>query len=137
MTKAVVAIYDSVFDRDQVITMSQSNYRPVYSTDRGSLCPDCGAPKHPGKCRNEAAPRGDGKVRIQRQTKGRKGKGVTCISGLPLADTELKTLAKQLKKSCGSGGTVKDGVIEIQGDYKERLLQELTKLGYNAVIAGG
>lgn len=118
--------------------MNRTNSRPVYSTDMGSLCPDCGEPKHPGKCKVTTSPAGgDGKVRIQRQTKGRKGKGVTCVYGLPLEEKALKDLAKQLKKRCGSGGTVKEGVIEIQGDYKEILLQELTKLGYKAVIAGG
>ena len=117
--------------------MNRSNSRLVYSTSQGSLCPDCGAPKHDGRCNNLATPSTDGKVRIQRQTKGRKGKGVTCISGLPLNEVQLKELAKQLKKKCGSGGTVKDHIIEIQGDYKERLQEELTKLGYKAVIAGG
>ncbi len=117
--------------------MKQPHSRLVYSTDQGRLCPECGAPKHDGKCKERATPSGDGKIRIQRQTKGRKGKGVTCISGLPLNDEQLKELAKQLKKKCGSGGTVKDQVIEIQGDYKARLLEELTKLGYKAVIAGG
>jgi len=117
--------------------MNQPNSRPVYSTDQGSLCPDCGAAKHPGKCRNNSTPPASGTIRIQRQTKGRKGKGVTCISGVPLADKELKALAKELKQRCGSGGTVKEGIIEIQGDYRERILEELTKRGYQAVLAGG
>ena len=117
--------------------MNRSNSRLVYSTDQGRLCPQCGAAKHEGKCKEPSAPLGDGKIRIQRQTKGRKGKGVTCITGLPLNEEQLKELTRQLKKKCGSGGTVKNHIIEIQGDYKERLQEELSKLGYKAVIAGG
>jgi len=82
-------------------------------------------------------PTGDGIVRISRQTKGRKGKGVTLIEGVLLPTEELKSLAKQLKKSCGCGGTVKDSIIEIQGDYREQLLATLLKLGYQAKLAGG
>lgn len=118
--------------------MKSRNSRLVYSTDQGRLCPECGQAQHIGPCKSSDTPRrGDGVVRIQRQTKGRKGKGVTLITGLAMDDSELNTLAKQLKKKCGSGGTVKDGVIEIQGDYRERLLQELTKLGHKAKLAGG
>lgn len=118
--------------------MKQKNSRLVYSTDQGRLCPECGQAQHIGACENNAStPTGDGIVRIQRQTKGRKGKGVTLITGLALHDKELNSLAKQLKKKCGTGGTVKDGVIEIQGDYRERLLEELTKLGHKAKLAGG
>lgn len=118
-----------------------SHSRLVYSTETGRLCTKCGAIQHNGPCRTEdippEAPQGDGIVRIQRQTKGRKGKGVTLITGLQLPDKELAMLAKQLKKQCGTGGTVKDGIIEIQGDYREVLLSKLQKLGYQAKIAGG
>ena len=76
-------------------------------------------------------------VRVSRQTKGRKGKGVSCVTGLPLAGEALEKLAKQLKQRCGAGGTVKDGVIEIQGDHREVLAQELKKLGYVVKLAGG
>lgn len=118
--------------------MKQKNSRLVYSTDQGRLCPECGQAQHIGPCENDTPPpAGDGIVRIQRQTKGRKGKGVTLITGLELHDKELNNLAKQLKKKCGTGGTVKDGVIEIQGDYRERLLEELTKLGHRVKLAGG
>ena len=80
---------------------------------------------------------GDGIVRIQRETKGRKGKGVTLINGVPLAGAELKQLAKKLKQKCGTGGTIKNGVIEIQGDHRDLLLAELTQLGWKVKIAGG
>lgn len=80
---------------------------------------------------------GDGVVRVSRQTKGRKGSGVCLITGVPLGEEELKKLAKQLKKKCGSGGTIKDGVIEIQGDHREILVDAILKLGYKAKLAGG
>ena len=76
-------------------------------------------------------------MRLARQTKGRKGAGVTLITGLPLDSDELKALAKRLKQLCGVGGTVVDGVIEIQGEQRQRLADELSKLGYQVKIAGG
>jgi translation initiation factor 1 len=76
-------------------------------------------------------------VRVGRETKGRAGKGVTVITGVPLATTALEVLATQLKKKCGSGGTVKDGVIEIQGDHRDALVAELVRLGYAAKRSGG
>ena len=82
-------------------------------------------------------PSGDGVVRVGRETKGRKGKGVTVITGLPLAHDELARLATRLKKRCGSGGTVRDGVIEIQGDHRDLLVTELDGLGYRVKRAGG
>ena len=82
-------------------------------------------------------PTTDGIVRIRRDSKGRKGKGVTLIDGLPLAAEELNALAKVLKARCGSGGTVKDGVIEIQGDHRELLQQQLQQSGYKVKLAGG
>ncbi|MEZ5525576.1 MAG: translation initiation factor Sui1 [Pseudomonadales bacterium] len=116
--------------------MSRSS-QLVYSTDQGRICPDCRQPKTACCCKTAAAPVSDGPIRIRRQTKGRKGKGVTLIEGIPLADDDLKALAKQLKKACGSGGTVKNGVIEIQGDYREQALAYLVKQGYEAKLAGG
>ncbi|HEY6451093.1 MAG TPA: stress response translation initiation inhibitor YciH [Steroidobacteraceae bacterium] len=77
------------------------------------------------------------KVRVGRQTQGRAGKGVTVISGLPLAPAALETLASALKRHCGSGGTVKDGLIEIQGDHRDRLVAELIRRGFAARRAGG
>jgi translation initiation factor 1 len=76
-------------------------------------------------------------VRVGRETKGRAGKGVTVITGLPLRGDELETLASQLKRRCGSGGTVKDGTIEIQGDHRDVLVTELGRLGFSATRSGG
>ena len=76
-------------------------------------------------------------MRVSRQTKGRKGSGVCLINGLPLGEAELKKIAKQLKQKCGSGGAVKKGVIEIQGDHREVLVEALIKMGYKAKLAGG
>lgn len=110
----------------------------VYSTEHGRTCPKCAKPVAQCTCGQKKAPaKGDGIVRVSRETKGRKGSGVTLISGLPLAEPELAALAKQLKQRCGSGGTVKNGVIEVQGDHREVVLVELIRLGYQAKKAGG
>ena len=77
------------------------------------------------------------RVRVGREVAGRGGKGVSVITGLPLNATGLEALATQLKKSCGAGGVAKDGRIEIQGDHRDRLVAELTKLGYDAKRSGG
>ena len=90
-----------------------------------------------GKPAQPVAPKGDGVVRVGRETKGRKGKGVTVISGVPLAGDALEELATRLKKRCGSGGTVDGGVIEIQGDHRDTLVAELGKLGYTVKRSGG
>jgi translation initiation factor 1 len=82
-------------------------------------------------------PRGDGTVRVSRETKGRKGKGVSLVSGVPLGAEALAALAKELKQRCGTGGTVKDGVIEIQGDHRDRLIEELQSRGHRVKRAGG
>jgi translation initiation factor 1 len=74
---------------------------------------------------------------VGRETKGRKGKGVTVITGLPLAPAGLKGLARELKARCGSGGTVRDGIIEIQGDHRDLLVEELGKRGWQARRSGG
>ncbi len=101
----------------------------VYSTGQGRMCPDCGKSDHKGPCEKETKVHGsvDGVVRISRETKGRKGKGVTLITGVPLDYTALQALAKQLKARCGSGGTAKEGVIEIQGEWRDFLVEELKK----------
>ena len=109
----------------------------VYSTDHGRMCPGCNQPIDRCACKQASGPLGDGNVRVGRETKGRKGKGVTVITGLPLDAKKLNRLAKQLKQRCGAGGTVKDGVIEIQGDHRDMLLAELEKLGYPAKRSGG
>lgn len=110
----------------------------VYSTAQGRMCPQCGKAAAQCVCRKQqAAPKGDGTVRVGRETKGRKGAGVTVITGIPLADEALKALAKDLKTRCGSGGTVKDGVIEIQGEHRDLVVEELAKRGFKAKRAGG
>ena len=108
-----------------------NNSSIVYSSEHGKMCPACH--KQVTKCvcsQKKAVPKSDGIVRVGRSTKGRKGKGVTVITGLPLEHDALLKLAKQLKQKCGSGGTVKDGVIEIQGDHRATLVEELKKMGY-------
>ena len=92
-----------------------SQPRIVYSTEHGRMCPECAQPVADCRCRKGgagAAASGDGVVRVQRETKGRRGKTVTTVTGVPLVANELKALAKELKKSCGSGGAVKDGAVE-------------------------
>lgn len=110
----------------------------VYSTDSGRMCPQCRQAL--ADCRCKAAPArpvGDGVVRVSRETKGRAGKGVTLVRGLPLDDAALAVLGKQLKALCGSGGTVKDGTVEVQGDHCERVIEALKRQGYTAKRAGG
>lgn len=112
----------------------------VYSTDVGRTCPRCRRAQDECRCEQRLAgkrPAGDGTVRVGRETKGRKGKGVTVIAGIPLGEDELAQLATRLKKRCGSGGTVRDGVIEIQGDHRDLLVTELSALGYRAKRSGG
>ena len=109
----------------------------VYSTDHGRMCPDCRQPVAQCQCKAAKAPTGDGVVRVSRETKGRGGKAVTVVRGVLQDDAAIAALGKQLKTACGSGGTVKDGVIEVQGDHVDRVLQELRKLGHTAKRAGG
>lgn len=109
----------------------------VFSTEQGRMCPGCREPLADCRCDEAPAPAGDGVVRVSRETKGRKGKGVTLISGLPLAGPELKAYAKLLKARCGTGGTVKDGVIEIQGDQRDTLVALLQAEGWTVKRAGG
>jgi translation initiation factor 1 len=118
--------------------MKKKGSGSVYSTEYGRMCPACGKPMVQCGCRRkEPAPKGHGTVRVARETKGRKGSGVTLITGLPLDADGLRKLASRLKQRCGSGGTVKAGTIEIQGDHRDALLEELEKLGYSAKRAGG
>jgi len=109
----------------------------VFSTDAGRHCPDCRQPVDSCTCKQTLIPEGDGIARVRRESKGRGGKTVTTITGVPLAEDALKELATTLKKRCGTGGALKDGVIEIQGDHVELLLAELIKLGYKAKKSGG
>lgn len=108
--------------------ITKQSSRLVYATDQGRV-------------KNKAAPatrvESDGIVRIRRETSGRKGSGVTTISGISGNDAELKALASRLKNLCGSGGTVKNGVIEIQGDHRPKIATALTDAGYTVKFAGG
>jgi len=104
------------------------------------MCPRCGWPVDRCACREaagRAAPVGDGVVRVRRETKGRKGKGVTTVSGVPLPPDGLAELARDLKKKCGSGGTVKDGIIEIQGDHVDVVMELLGGRGWTVKRSGG
>lgn len=117
---------------------TSSGSRPVYSTDRGRLCPQC--QRAVGDCvcgRDRPAATGDGIARIRRETKGRGGKAVTVIDGLPLAPDALKAVAKTLKQRCGVGGAVKGTAIEIQGDQRQTCKSALEALGYPCKLAGG
>jgi translation initiation factor 1 len=110
----------------------------VYSTDVGRTCPDCRQAIAQCTCGQKVnAGSADGIVRVSRETKGRKGKGVTLVKGLALDDAGLTQLGKQLKAACGSGGTVKDGVIEVQGDHVELVMAFLQKQGRQVKRAGG
>ena len=112
--------------------------RLVYSSEHGRVCPECGRPRAHCVCREAAAaPGGDGVVRVRREVKGRRGKTVTTISGVPLPADALRALAAELKRRCGTGGSAKDGVIEIQGDHRDALVAELEARGYTVKRAGG
>lgn len=119
--------------------MSKNNARLVFSSDTGRLCPDCAKAVSQCVCRKQEASiqKGDGVVRVGRETKGRKGKGVTLVTGVPLPPDALKTLARDLKQKCGTGGTLKDGVIEIQGDHRETLIELLKAKGWTVKRSGG
>ena len=111
----------------------------VYTTGIGERCPNCLRPVRECVCKRGTPGKaiGDGTIRVSRETQGRKGKGVTVISGLGLPPNELDALATELKKRCGSGGSVENGRIEIQGDHRDRLVEELIRRGWKAKRAGG
>lgn len=100
----------------------------VYSTEKGRIIPE--------KMQSDR-PKGDGIIRIQRQTSGRKGKGVCVITGLDLDDKSIVSLASELKRRTGCGGSVKDGIIEIQGDHRDQLKQILEQKGFTVKFSGG
>jgi len=110
----------------------------VYSTDKGRLCTNCQQALDECSCAHTAARRmlGDGKVKIRQETKGRKGKGVTLVEGLALNQQDLDALAKELKARCCSGGAVKNGIIEIQGDHRTVIQSLLSARGIKSVRAG-
>lgn len=112
-----------------------SNSGLVYSTESGRMCPECRQPLAGCRCKARAAILGDGMVRVSRQKKG--GKTVTLVKGLPLDAAALAQLGKQLRTSCGTGGTVKDGVIEVQGDHCDAVMALLAQQGHHPKRAGG
>ncbi len=120
-----------------------SDSRLVYSTETGRICTSCRNPEAICTCKKKKATKEqsldpfDGVVRIRREVKGRKGKTVTSIFGLPLDDEKLKQFARRLKRLCGAGGSVKGGMIVIQGDHRDTLLKEIQKAGYTVKLAGG
>ncbi len=114
----------------EAVELKKNTHPLVYSTEHGRVCP-------PGNKAQKSAPTGDGIIRIGRETKGRKGKGVTIISGVPLDASGLQALGQELKRRCGSGGTVKEGRIEIQGDHRDMLCTELAKRGWQIKLSGG
>jgi translation initiation factor 1 len=118
--------------------MKPSDDALVYATGRGAMCPRCQRPRAECACSTlNALHNSDGIVRLARETKGRKGKGVTVITGLNLGDAALQELARELKQKCGAGGTVKEGHIEVQGEHRDALLVELRKRGFTVKKAGG
>ncbi len=120
------------------VPRDRKNRRLVYSTDGGRMCPDCRRPVAQCVCsRSKLVAAADGVARVSRETKGRNGKSVTVVRGIALDSAALAQLGKEIKTACGSGGTVKDGVIEIQGDHAERVVEMLKKRGHVAKRAGG
>ena len=111
--------------------------RSVYSSEHGRLCPDCEQPVASCRCKTATgASAGDGRVRIRLEAKGRRGKTVTTISGLALDPASLRDLAAELKRRCGSGGAVKAGIVEIQGDHRDAVEQALETRGIRSKRAG-
>ena len=120
-----------------------NNTRLVYSTESGRICPACGHPTTKCTCKKKKTAKkqsiypNDRIVRIRREVKGRKGKTVTAVFGVPLDDKKIHKFAKTLKRLCGTGGTVKDGIILIQGDHRETLLKKIKQQGYTVKLASG
>lgn len=113
---------------------SSDNSRLVYSTGQGKMCPGCSRPAASCVCdklKRSAVPDTSGPARVRYETQGRKGKGMTVISGLPLSQEKLEALSKELKRRLGAGGTVKDFTIELQGDRREQTVRFLSANGYN------
>jgi translation initiation factor 1 len=112
--------------------MTQDKNRTVWSSDQGDLRKSKDLPG-----RAPSLPPDEQTVYLHRDSKGRGGKTVTLVKKLVLSADELKELAARLKQLCGSGGTVKDGLIEIQGEHRQRIAEALRKMGYRVIIAGG
>jgi len=114
-----------------------ANSSLVYSTGVGRICPLCRQAAADCRCKSAAAPMGDGNVRVSRETGGRGGKTVTIVRGLALDAASVAVLGKRLKAACGTGGTVKDGVVEIQGDHVDRVIGLLHDGGHRVKRSGG
>ena len=119
-----------------------TNSRLVYSTKSGQICPECQKPVSECSCKKKKSKtrlktKPDGIIRIRREVEGRKGKTVSVIYGFQLSQVDLKTLAKQLKQQCGTGGSVKDDMIIIQGDHREKLMNLLKAQGHTVKLSGG
>ncbi len=127
---ATTANFTSVKNRDEKL---------VYSTDKGAHCPECEKALAACICRELKGKNiiGNGSVRVRRETGGRAGKTVTAIHGVALPQARLKDLLRELQKRCGTGGTIKDGIIEIQGDHLQLIIDELKKRGFEAKKSGG
>jgi len=121
------------------VALKESGSTLVYSSESGRITPEKkqSGSKHKSTAKPLASPPADGVVRLRRETKGRGGGTVIVITGVPGTAAEVKDLAGILKKRCGCGGTIKDGVIEIQGDHRDTLLQALQARGYKVKLAGG
>ena len=110
----------------------------VWSSEKGRICPGCGGSVSSCSCRKKKSGHtGDGTVRVRRETKGRGGKTVTVVTGVQVDEAVLKSLTGELKRCCGSGGTVKDGNIEIQGDFCDLMVAELSRRGFSVKRSGG
>jgi translation initiation factor 1 len=111
----------------------------VYDSAHGRMCPRCRKPDSKCRCaedlKRNAIPQGDGVVRVRREV--RNGKTLTVVLGLPMRDAELQEFGRKLKQACGSGGTTKDGQIEIQGDHRDKLVATLRAAGHEVKLAGG
>ncbi len=119
-----------------------TNSRLVYTTEFGQVCPKCQKPVSKCACKKKKPKvqlenEQNGIIRIRREVKGRKGKTVTVIYGFTFDQGDLKTLAKQLKQQCGTGGSVKDDMIIIQGDHREKLMKLLNDQGHKVKLSGG
>ena len=117
-----------------------SSSRLVYSTEKGRICPSCGKAVFKCACKNKKRahrPQNDGIIRIRLEVKGRKGKTATVIYGFDIDPAELKKIGTRLKRLCGTGGSVKNGEIIIQGDHRETIKIELENQGYRVKLAGG
>ncbi|NLW04631.1 MAG: translation initiation factor Sui1 [Pseudomonadaceae bacterium] len=124
-----------------MLSLQQQLRSLVYSTDQGQLCPNCQQAVASCCCSKLADQQRlnelDGIVRIRRETSGRKGKGVTTVQGVPLSKDELKLLTAELKKRCGTGGALKEGIIEIQGDQRTTIKTLLEAKGFQVKLSGG